>query len=94
MGPGGNWRALWGEGWVVAWQAGVPQGVGASHDGAQVKPEAVHVHLHHPVAQRVQHKLAHDRVVAVQRVAAARVVVVLPLGRQHVIHPVVQPPAL
>ena len=61
-------------------------------DRRQVEAEAVDVHLGHPVAQAVEDELADDRVVAVQRVAAAgEVVVELGLGREHVIDVVVQP---
>ena len=45
-------------------------------DRRQVEPEPVDVHLGDPVAQAVEDELADDRVVAVQRVAAAGEVVV------------------
>ena len=41
--------------------------------------------LRRPVAQAVQHHVAHDRVVAVQRVAGAAEVEVVALRRQHVV---------
>ena len=47
-------------------------------DRGEVEAEAVDVHLGHPVAQRGQDLVAHHRVVAVERVAAARVVEVPP----------------
>ena len=40
----------------------------------QIEPEAVHVHLEHPVAQAVHDELDRARVHHVERVAAARVV--------------------
>mmetsp|Transcript_30026 Transcript_30026/g.84734 ORF Transcript_30026/g.84734 Transcript_30026/m.84734 type:complete len:269 (+) Transcript_30026:1814-2620(+) len=70
----------------------LPRGVGAREDGGQVKAEAINVVLRHPEAQAVHNEAPHHRVVAVEGVAAAAVVVVLPLRRQHVVHPVVQPP--
>ena len=59
-------------------------------DRRQIESEPVHPHLHRPVAQTVQNKGAHHGVVAVHRVPAPRVVVVLALGGQHVVHAVVQ----
>ena len=44
-----------------------------------------------PVAQAVQHHVAHDRVVTVQRVARAAEVEVVAFRRQHVVGLVVQP---
>jgi hypothetical protein len=49
----------------------VPCAVCACEDGGQVKPEAIHVVLIHPVAQAVHDQLAHSGVVAVERVATA-----------------------
>ena len=62
-------------------------------DRRQVEPEAVDVHLGDPVSQAVENEPADDRVVAVQRVAAAgEVVVKLGLWAEHVLDVVVQPP--
>ena len=47
------------------------------------------MHLQDPVAKAIHDELAHCRVVAVQGVAAATVVVVLPLWRKHVVDSVV-----
>lgn len=47
-------------------------------------PEAVDVELGDPVAEAVQDELAGDRVVAVERIPASRVVVRLPLKGQQV----------
>ncbi len=46
-------------------------------DGRQVKPEPIHVVLRHPVTQGIQDEATDDRVVGVEGVAAAAVVVVL-----------------
>ena len=45
----------------------------------------------HPVPQAVEHQLPHDRVVAVERVAAAAEVVVVAFRREHVVRRVVEP---
>ena len=74
-------------GWLV------PLGMGSGEDGCQVKAEAIHMHLHHPIAQAIHDELTHHRVVTVESVAAATVVVVLPLRSQHVVYTVVKPPA-
>lgn len=42
-----------------------------------------------PIAQAVEYEMTSDRIVAVKGVAAARVVVVLPFWRQHVVGPIV-----
>ena len=64
----------------------------APEDRGQVEAEAVHVHLGHPVAQRGQDLEAHDRVVAVEGVPAARVVEVPPgLRVEEVVGRVVEP---
>ena len=64
----------------------------APEDRGEVEAEAVHVHLGHPVAQRRQDLEAHHRVVAVERVAAAGVVEVLPgLRLEQVVGRVVEP---
>jgi hypothetical protein len=60
--------------------------------GRQIKAEPVHVHLQHPVAQAVHNELAHDRVVAVERVAATAVVVVLASRGENIVHTVAYPP--
>ena len=72
---------------------GVPDGRCSSHDGSQVESKAVHVHFQHPVAQTVDYKLPCLRMIAVEGVAAAAVIVVLPLWCQHVVHTIVQTPA-
>ena len=46
-----------------------------------------------PVAQAVHNEAPHHRVVAVNHVAAAAVIVVLTLGGQHVVHTIVKAPA-
>jgi hypothetical protein len=45
-----------------------------AQDRAEIEAEAVDVHLDHPVAQAVLNEAAHDRVVAVEGVAAAGIV--------------------
>ena len=47
------------------------------------------MHLYNPVAQAVHNEFTHDWMVAVEGVATATVVVVLPLRSQHVIDTVV-----
>ena len=47
-------------------------------------------YLSHPVPKARDDELPYDGVVAVQGVAAAAVVIILPLRRQHVVHSVVQ----
>ena len=62
----------------------------AGQAGGEVEPEAVHVHLAHPVAQRVDDQLEHVRVAHVQRVAGAGgVEVVAPAVGQPVVGGVV-----
>ena len=61
-----------------------------AEDGGQVEPEPVHAVFHHPVAQAVQDEGPHKGMVAVQGVAHAREVVVLSVGREHVVDVVVQ----
>ena len=51
------------------------------------------MHLCDPVPQAVHNELAHDWVIAIEGIAAATVVVVLPLWRKHVIHAIVKTPA-
>ena len=64
--------------------------LGAVEDRRQVEPEAVNVVLGRPVAQAVEHEVAHHRMVAVHRVAGAAEVVVIPLGGEHVIGLVIE----
>ena len=64
----------------------------AAEDRGEVEAEAVDVHLRHPVAQAVDDQLADDRVVAVERVAAAgEVAVGAGLGIEQVVDGVVEP---
>lgn len=51
---------------------------GPYHDRCQIESEPVDMHLLHPVPQTVDNKVARDRMVAIERVAASRIVVVLP----------------
>ena len=46
----------------------------ARQDRREIEAEAVDVHLRHPIAQAILDQPAHDRLVGVQRVAAAGVV--------------------
>ena len=65
----------------------------APHDGGEVEAEPVDVHLHDPVDETVDDKLAHHGVVAVDRVAAARIVLVgAPVLFEHVVDRVVEAP--
>ena len=48
-----------------------------AQNGAEVEPEAVSVHFDNPVAQAVQDKGLHNRVIAVEGVAAAGVIPVI-----------------
>lgn len=50
----------------------------ASQYGGQIEPEAVDVHLRDPVPQAVDDVVAHDWVIAVQRVSTSRKIQVLP----------------
>ena len=43
----------------------------------------------HPVPQTVQDHLLHHRMVAVERIAAAAEIVVIPIRRQHVVHVII-----
>jgi hypothetical protein len=63
----------------------------AGQRGREVEPEAVHVHLGHPVAQRVHDQLEAARVAGVEAVAGTRGVVVVArvVGRQAVVRRVV-----
>ena len=47
-----------------------PWTIAAEHRG-EIEAEAVDVHLHHPVAQRVEDEIAHDRMARVDRVSRA-----------------------
>ena len=59
--------------------------------GGQVEAEPVHPVLCHPVAQAVDDEPAGHRVVAVQRVAAAAEIVIIPVRRQDIIDIIVDP---
>ena len=48
----------------------------AAERTGEVEAEAVHMHLTHPIQERVHQEACHQRVVAVDRVAAAGVVAV------------------
>ena len=63
----------------------------ARQRGGEVEAKPVHVHVQHPVAQAVHDQLQHARLAHVERVAAARVVLVVAriLGRQPVVGRVV-----
>ena len=64
----------------------------AGQAGREVEPEAVHMHLGHPVAQRVDDQLQHVRVPHVQRVpGAGGVEVVAPAVGKPVVRAVVDP---
>ncbi|MPL70622.1 hypothetical protein SDC9_16381 [bioreactor metagenome] len=70
----------------------LPGGIPAQ-DRAEIEAEAIDVHLDHPVAQAVLNEAAHDRVVAVEGVAAAGIVFVPALIRvEHIINRIVQAP--
>ena len=63
----------------------------ASHDGGEVEAEPVHVHLHHPVGKAVDDELAHNGVVAIDRIAASRIIpVAAPVLFEHVVDRVVE----
>lgn len=55
----------------------VPGAVCSCHDARQIKAEPIYMVLCHPVPQTVHYHLPDDRMVAVECVAAAAVVVVL-----------------
>jgi len=63
----------------------------AAEDRGQVEAEPVDVVVVHPVAETVEDHLADDRMVAVERVSAAAVVLVVPAAIEHVVDPVLQP---
>jgi len=49
----------------------------AGEGGGQIEAEAVHVHIEDPVAQTVHDQLKHPRMLHVQRVSRARVVLLI-----------------
>ena len=55
-------------------------GLVARQDRREIEAEAVDMHLGHPVAQAVLDQPAHDRLVGIERVAAAGVVGVAATG--------------
>ena len=61
--------------------------------GGEIEPEAVHMHLQHPVAQAVHDELQDPGMADVQRVAAAGVVQIVArvVGDQPVVRGVVDP---
>ena len=59
-------------------------------DAGKVKAEAVDPVAYRPVPQAFQDHLAHDGVVAVQGIAAAAEIIVIPVGRQHIIDLIVE----
>ncbi len=61
-----------------------------AQDAGQVETEAVDAVIHCPIPQAFQNQLPDDGVVAVQGIAAAAEVVVVPVGRQHVVDLVVE----
>ena len=64
----------------------------AAEDRRQVEAEAIDVVVVHPVPQAMEDHLADDRVIAVDRVAAAGVVLVVAAAvAQHVVDAVLQP---
>ena len=71
----------------------MPLGVCACQDGGQIKSKPINVHLCDPVPQAVHNEFAHNRVIAVESVATATVVVILPLRCKHVVDTVVKTPA-
>ena len=71
----------------------MPLGVCTCQDGGQIKSKPINVHLCDPVPQAVNNELAHNGVVAVESVATATVVVILPLRCKHVINTIVKAPA-
>mmetsp|Transcript_11111 Transcript_11111/g.31073 ORF Transcript_11111/g.31073 Transcript_11111/m.31073 type:complete len:204 (+) Transcript_11111:1233-1844(+) len=68
----------------------LPVGRRAGHDRGEVEPEPVDVVLGDPVLEAVHDELPHHGVVAVERVAAAGVVVKLALRSDHVVSAVVE----
>ena len=79
-----------GQGLKQRWigEGGTP-GIAAENRG-QIKTEAVDVIFGRPVAQAIEHKIAHHRVVAVQGIARTAEIEVIPLRGEHVVGPVVQ----
>ncbi len=59
-------------------------------NAGQVKTEAVHMIAGHPVAQTVDNILLYDRMIAIQRIAAAGEIIVLAVRRQHIPDIIVQ----
>src|SRR5262249_372804 len=64
----------------------------AAKDGRQVKAQPIDVHFRYPEAQTGHDQVAHDRVVAVDRVAAAGKVEVMPIAAEQIIQLVIQAP--
>ena len=61
-----------------------------AQDGRKVEPEAVHPVVGHPIAQTVQNHLVDNGVVAVEGVAAAAEIVIIPLRGEQVVNIVVK----
>ncbi len=62
----------------------------AAEDGGQIEAETVDVQLGHQVRQAIDDEIAHQRMIAVERVAAAGEVVIAAFLVEHVIDGVIQ----
>ena len=58
---------------------------------SQIEAETVHTVIDDPVSQAVKNQLPDDRVVAVQRIAAAAEIIVIAIRGEHVINIVIKP---
>ena len=59
-------------------------------DACQIKPESVDPVVDRPILQTFQDHLPHHRMVAVQSIAAAAEIVIVPIRRQHIINLIVK----
>jgi len=59
---------------------------------SKIKSKSIYMILHHPIAQTVNNKVAHHRMIALERIAAAAVIEIIFLVAvdKHIIHAVVK----
>ncbi len=62
----------------------------AAEDGGEIEAETIDVHLGDPFDQAVEDEVAHERMIAVEGIAAAGKIVIATFFIQHVIDVVVQ----
>lgn len=64
--------------------------MGASENGRQVEAESVDVHFDDPIAEALDDEVFHDGVVAIHRIAAARIIGIFSARFEHVIDGVIE----